>query len=492
MSGLILSIDQGTSGTKAILFDRAGRPKAKGSVALASIFPQPGYVEQDPEAIYRNVIDAVRACFKAYGETPDIVACGISNQRETFVLWDREGKPLNNAVVWQCKRSTGICEALKGTSLEADIRARTGLIIDPYFSGSKVIWLNRNEPAIAEAIRKGDAFFGTIDSWLTYRLTGGKSHVCDITNACRTLFFNLHTLEWDRGLLEQMGLSGLNLPALVRSAARVGETDLDGLIEAPVPITGMIGDSHAAAFGEGCLVPGSAKVTMGTGSSILMNVGSKPAPAENGMVSTICWATGDRVDYALEGIIVSCGATIQWLRDQIGLFSDSSETEAMAMQVKDNGGVYVVPAFSGLGAPYWRMDAKAMISGLTFGSNRNHIVRAALESVIFQIKDVVDAMSEACGVPLAKINADGGMVKNRLVLQSLSDLLGCPVETTDFEDISALGAAYMAGLGVGLYADLDDLPDHGETTTLTKPAAANDPLLAAHKNWKDLILSTYC
>ena len=490
MSELILSIDQGTSGTKAILFDRAGQPLAKGSVPLASLFPQPGHVEQNPEAIYRNVIDATKDCFAHYGSVPDIAAIGISNQRETFLLWDRNGHPLTNAIVWQCKRSTALCDELAGTELETEIRARTGLIVDPYFSGTKVLWLKQNDPDIARAIGEGRACFGTIDSWLTYRLTGGENHVCDITNASRTLFFNLRTLEWDHALLQMMGLEGLQLPTLVRSACEVGNTNLDGLLQTPAPITGLIGDSHAAAFGEGCHTSGAAKVTMGTGSSILMNTGQEPPSARNGMVSTICWATSDRVDYALEGIIVSCGATIQWLRDQLGLFSDAAETEAMARAVSDNGGVYLIPAFAGLGAPYWKKDAKALIAGLTFGTNRNHIARAALESVIFQIKDVVDAMSEGSGVPLAKINADGGMIKNRLVMQSLADLLGCSVQTTDFEDISALGAAFMAGLGAGIYSDLDALPNRAGLTHLTTPEMDASQLKLAHKAWTDLIRST--
>ncbi|PLW77987.1 FGGY family carbohydrate kinase [Cohaesibacter celericrescens] len=492
MTGLILSIDQGTSGTKAILFDRDGQPQAKGSVALASIFPQAGFVEQDPDDIYNNVIDAVRDCFEVFGSTPQISACGISNQRETFVLWDSEGKPLNNAVVWQCKRSSQVCERLKGTNLEADIRRKTGLIVDPYFSGSKVIWLKENNADIAARIEAGEAYFGTIDTWLVYRLTGGKSYATDVTNACRTLFFNLKDLCWDKDLLEQMGLSKLNLPSLNPSSCNVGETDIGGLLDQPIPITGLIGDSHAAAFGEGCHQSGQAKATLGTGSSILMNTGDTPAKPQNGMVSTICWAIEGRVDYALEGIIVSCGATIQWLRDQAALVSDAAQTEAMARAVPNNGGVYFIPAFSGLGAPYWKMDAKAMIAGLTFGSTKNHIARAALESVAFQIKDVINAMKEASGVELGMLNADGGMTKNQFVMQSLADLLGCSVQTIDFEDISALGAAYMAGLGAGVYADISELPSHNEGRSLRVPDLDAKDIVACHQTWQDIIHKVYC
>lgn len=491
MSGLILSIDQGTSGTKAILFDHAGRPQAKGSVSLRSQFPQPGFVEQDPEEIYANVIEATKACLKNHGSVPAIDAIGISNQRETFVLWDENGHPLCNAIVWQCKRSTQICERLSGSNLEADIRERTGLLLDPYFSGSKLVWLKENIPNIAQAIQSGGARFGTVESWLIYRMTNGKSHVTDLTNASRTLLFNLKTLDWDQQLIDQFGLTGLKLPTLVRSSTHVGETDLDGLLEKPVPITGLIGDSHAAAFGEGCHEAGSAKATLGTGSSILMNTGSSFVPASNGMVSTICWTTTDRVDYAMEGIIVSCGATIQWLRDQLGLIEDASQTEDMARSVPSNEGVFIIPAFAGLGAPYWKMDAKAQISGLTYGTTRNHIVRAALESVIFQIKDVIDAMTSVSTVPLAKLHIDGGMTKNLFVVNSLTDLLGCPVQAIDFEDISALGAAFMAGIGAGIYSDVSALPKQDEGSRLFEPSLDRAAIQQAHDFWADRLKASF-
>jgi glycerol kinase len=457
----ILGIDQGTSGTKALLFDTQGKPVAKGSETLKTFYLENGHVEQEPDSIVENVLAAVGKCLDAFvrsgGRLEEIRACGISNQRETFVIWDASGKPLYNAVVWQCKRSVDICGRWRDAGYLDLIRARTGLLIDPYFSGSKLVWLYENNAAVRGAIDAGEAFFGTVDTWLLYRLTGGASYHTDYTNASRTLFFNLKELQWDRELLEVFGLSRLRLAEPKPSSGFFGHTDFNGLLPAAIPITGMIGDSHAAAFGEGCFSPGEAKATLGTGCSILMNTGPVCMDSRNGMVSTICWSTADTVHYALEGVIVTCGATLEWLKNELGLFTESRITEEMAGAVKDNGGVYLIPAFSGLGAPHWQMDRKASISGLTFGSSRNHIVRAALESIPFSIKDVIVAMEADTALPLTKLMVDGGISANTFVTQFLADLLGKEVVTIGQPDISALGAAYMSGLSAGVYPSIAHL-----------------------------------
>ncbi|MBR9998723.1 MAG: glycerol kinase GlpK [Cyclobacteriaceae bacterium] len=488
---LLLAIDQGTSGTKSLIFDETGKIHAKGSEPLRSYYPQPGYVEQNPEEIFQNVLASVKLCLDQFiekgGNTGKIIACGISNQRETFVVWDEHGKALYPAVVWQCKRSVGICERLEKEELGNEINQKTGLIIDPYFSGTKMIWLYENVDRVKKAVDEGKAYFGTIDSWLLYKLTQGEKYYTDYTNASRTLFFGLETLRWDRTLLEKIGLGRLNLPEPKPSSFTFGQTDFAGLMARPVQVTGMLGDSHAAAFGEGCHQPGSAKATLGTGSSILWNVGAKPVFSRSGMVSTVCWSTAGRVDYALEGIIVSCGATIEWLRNQLGILTDSKETEKMAESVKDNHGVYLIPAFSGLGAPHWKMDARAMITGLTFGADKNHVVRAALESIPYQIRDVVDAMEEESGIALKEINVDGGISVNRFVVQFLADLLKTRVINIGIPDVSALGAALMAGLGAGIYASPEQIKLSLPDTKSYVPGADQDLVERNYQGWKKMI-----
>ncbi len=486
----ILAIDQGTSGTKAVVFDREGQIVAKATELLASSFPSPGFVEQDPDGIYRNVLAAVKECLREFAtnvsaDLTRIVTCGISNQRETFCLWEESGAPLCPAVVWQCKRSVEICNRLKDQGLAGAVSQRTGLIIDPYFSGTKLIWLHENSPRVREAIDTGRALFGTVDTWLLYKLTQGKQYLTDYTNASRTLFFNIDKLQWDQELLRQFNLQKIRLPQPRPSSFLYGSSDFEGLLPRPIPIGGMIGDSHAAAFGEGCFSSGMAKATLGTGCSILMNTGPKRIPSTQGMVTTICWSTADRVDYALEGIIVTCGATIQWLRDSLGLFAQSRDTEAMALSVPDAQGVYVVPAFSGLGAPHWQMDMKAAVLGLTFGCNKNHIVRAALESIPYQIKDVIAAMERDSGVPLQQLRTDGGITANRFVMQFLADLLAAEVVNIGMQDVSALGAAYLAGLPQGVFSDIDHIARLSITKTSYRPGreSARQHAGALHKGW---------
>ncbi len=492
MSELILAIDQGTSGTKSVLFNQKAEILARGDVPSLSLFPQPGFVEQNPVELYENTLASVNLCLsKAEKNNPNILsriaAVGISNQRETFLLWDKEGTPLCNAIVWQCKRSIPVCERLKGTYVEDEIKKSTGLILDPYFSGVKLAWVIENSSKVRETVASGDAYFGTIDTWLLFKLTNGRSYFTDFTNAARTLLFNIHTLDWDDTLIKAFGAEGICTPKAVPSTFMFGLSDFGGIFPKPVPITAMIGDSHAAAFGEGCFQPGQAKATLGTGSSILCNTGSSPSTSDHGMVTTICWSIEDRLDYALEGIIVTCGATIKWLRDQLELLSSSSETESIASSLDDNGGVYLIPAFSGMGAPHWKMDARASIVGLTFGVNRKHVIRAALESVGYQIKDVISSMEKDSGIILSELKVDGGMTNNHWLMQMIADLLGVRVSTIGIEEVSALGAAYMAGLETGIYKDLDELLKLRATTQYFEPNPNSDGFLESYEVWKSMV-----
>ncbi|MBN2181562.1 MAG: glycerol kinase GlpK [Sedimentisphaerales bacterium] len=488
----ILAIDQGTSGTKSVIFNSQGEIVAKASEPLKSSFPLPGYVEQDPLEIYQNVLGSLKACLKdfaarACGNIKDIACCGISNQRETFVLWDSSGNPLSNAIVWQCKRSVEICNRLKDTDLENQVTERTGLIIDPYFSGTKLIWLYENDAMIKAAVDDGRAYFGTIDAWLLFKLTKGECYFTDHTNASRTLLFNINDLQWDKYLLERFGVQNINLPQVQSSSYKYGQTDFEGLLPDKISVSAMVGDSHAAAFGEGCFWPGMAKATMGTGSSILLNTGSERIQSNRGMVATICWSIPDRVDYALEGIIVTCGATINWLRDRLGLFAESRQTEQMAVSVEDNHGVYLVPAFSGLGAPHWKMDARAAILGLTFGCDKNHVVRAALESIPYQIKDVIAAMETDSKIKLKELRVDGGITANTFIMQFLADLLHTNVVNIGLEEVSALGAAYLAGLQGGIFKDIEQLAKLNLGKKQFSPGTDSESVFAFYEGWKKAV-----
>lgn len=489
----ILAIDQGTSSTKTLLFDGEGRVVARASEPLQTHYFNDGFVEQDPDEIFQNVLTSVGKCIETFvaegGDLKAISVCGISNQRETFVVWDENGVPLHNAVVWQCKRSIAVCERLKAEGLAELIQTKTGLFIDPYFSGSKLIWLHKNDETVRLAIDAGNAYFGTVDTWLLYKLTNGQRYLTDYTNASRTLFFNLHTLTWDQELLATFGLSTLNLPEPKPSSALFGESNFNGLFDQTLPITSLIGDSHAAAFGEGCFMPGTAKATLGTGCSIIMNIGKTPTTSQHGMVTTVCWSIEEQsgqplVEYALEGVIVTCGATIEWLKNKLDLFAESRETEAMATAVPNNGGVYIIPAFSGLGAPHWQMSRKASISGLTFGSTKNHLVRAALESIPYQIKDVIVAIEQDTGIPLDELMVNGGISANTFVVQFLADLLGTSVINRAIPDVSALGAAYLAGLKTGLYRDLAHLEQLNANKSVLLPNPNTTSIQGDYAGWQ--------
>lgn len=494
MAKYILSIDQGTSSTKTLIFNEQGKAVAKGVALLQTNYFSDGFVEQEPEVIYQNVLASVASCLLEFSnngfDKNDIAAIGISNQRETFVVWDKQGKPLHNAVVWQCKRSVKICEQLAAKGLAPIVTEKTGLVIDPYFSATKLIWLNENSNTVKNAIKNGEAYFGTIDTWLLFKLTNGDKYVTDYTNASRTMFFNLQSTQWDVDLIEILGLTGIKLPSLQASSSHFGETTLNGLFTVPLPITAMIGDSHAAAFGEGCFEQGAAKATMGTGCSILMNVGTKPVVSNNGMISTICWSTEHEINYALEGVIVSCGATIEWLKNELQLFAESKETEAMANAVDTNGGVYIVPAFSGLGSPHWQMDRKASIVGLTFGTTKSHIVRAALETIPYQIKDVIAAMEKDAAIALKELMVDGGLTNNQFVMQFIANLLNKQVTSIGMPDVSALGAALLAGLKVGVYQSIYALQQISRDKK-NYLVTDNDTVVSSYAEWQRIISGNF-
>ncbi|SAK45950.1 glycerol kinase [Caballeronia glebae] len=483
----VLAIDQGTSGTKALVFDAEGQVRARGFSPVACTTPRTGFVEQDANALYDSVLKAVGECLGNFnGDRGDIAGVGISNQRETVVVWDSQGAPIVPAVSWQCQRSLSICERLKNDGFAPLIAKKTGLLIDPYFSGTKLIWLNENDERVCEAIAAGEAYFGTVDSWLLYRLTKGAAYCTDYTNASRTMLLNLSALEWDAELIEAFGLQGLRFPQLRPSSSDFGATDFDGLLDKPIPILSMIGDSHAAAVGEGCLSPGVAKATMGTGSSIMMNVGAKAREPEHGLVSTLCFATDERVDYALEGIIISAGSTPAFLKEKLNLFSDFAQAE-QAFTEYDNGGVFVIPAFSGIGCPHWKYPGGAQIVGLNFSTSWQHVARAAYESIVYQIKDVITVMEQAAEVPLRELYLDGGLVQRPFLLQYLSDTLNRPVSTLVLSEISAAGAAALAADKAGLIDSLEAYQAKRVVGRRVEPGNGVQAAAENHARWVEWI-----
>jgi glycerol kinase len=491
VSRYILAIDQGTSSTKSIVFTADGRQVASASATLRTRYTPDGKAEQDPEGIYRSVIDSVAACMQKLESESRIrrteIACaGIANQRETFVLWDENG-PLCDAVVWQCKRSMDICSELKEAGAEPEIRDRTGLILDPYFSGTKLTSLLRNVARVRASHDSGGAYFGTVDTWLVYRLTQGGNYATDQTNACRTLLFNIHNLDWDEKLAEILGAPLLHLPGVHPSAHRFAESTFAGIFDTPVPITGMIGDSHAALFGERCFRSGEAKATLGTGSSILINAGSTAPALCPSAMTTIAFALPDRTDYALEGIVVSAGSVLNWLQGELGLFDDPSRLDEIARSVEDTGGVCVVPGHAGLGAPFWKMDAKGAIVGLTFATSRAHLLRAALECIPYQIRAIVDAVAEETGIRCLSIRADGGISANEFVMQWMADTLGLPVHTFTFPDVTALGAALLAGIGAGIYSGIDEVASLDLAERVREPLRSDSdpgPAKSGYLTWR--------
>lgn len=440
----ILSLDQGTTSSRAIVFAQDGRIVSKSQKEFKQIYPQPGWVEHDASEILSTQLQTAREALS--GVLGEVAAIGITNQRETTVLWERAtGKPIHNAIVWQDRRTAAYCDSLKAQNLEAMFRQKTGLLLDPYFSGTKLRWLLENVPNARVRAEAGELAFGTVDSWLIYNLTGFEVHATDVTNAARTLLFNISTLEWDTEILELMGIPQAVLPKVQASSSYFGNAKaLNNL-----PITGVAGDQHAALFGQACLQPGMAKNTYGTGCFMLLNTGEKLVSSQSGLLTTPAWQTSSTT-YALEGSVFIAGAVVQWLRDEMKFFSDAGEVETLAASVPDNAGVYVVPAFAGLGAPHWDAYARGAILGLTRGTGRAHIARAALEAVAFQTRDVLEAMQQDSGVKLEALRVDGGATANNLLMQFQADILGVPVERPRITETTALGAAFLAGLEVGI------------------------------------------
>ena len=460
MERYILALDQGTGSSKAILFDTEGREVSCFQRETTMLFPRQGWVEQNAMKIWLSVHSVLNEAVAAAGEA-EIAAIGLTNQRETTIVWDAlTGRPVCNAIVWQDRRTSEYCDQIRAHGLEEMVRQKTGLIVDAYFSATKIRWMLDNVPGAMAKARAGRLRFGTMDSWLVWNLTGGKVHVTDVTNASRTVLFNINTLQWDSELLNFFGIPESMMPEVCDSSGIIGETQVQGR---SIPIAGIIGDQQSALFGQMCVEEGAVKNTYGTGCFLLMNCGHKPVFSENRLLTTVAWKIGDRVDYALEGSIFVAGAVVRWLRDGLGIIRDSSEIEALATSVPDSGGVYFVPALTGMGAPYWDPNARGTIVGLTLGVTAAHIARAALEGIAFQTMDVVAAMERDAGILISELKVDGGASRNDLMMQFQADILGTEVIRSSISEVTALGAAYMAGLGVGVWKSLEELKDHWES-----------------------------
>ena len=454
MPKYMMALDSGTTSNRCILFDRAGRIVSVAQREFTQYFPQPGWVEHDANEIWATLLGvAVEAMQMAGAAAADIAAIGITNQRETTIVWDKAtGEPVHHAIVWQCRRTSEYCDELRARGLTARFREKTGLVLDAYFSATKLHWLLENVPSVRERAAKGELLFGTVETWLIWKLTGGRAHVTDYSNASRTMLFNINTLDWDEEILAELNIPRSMLPKPLPSSGLFGTTD-PSLLGGEIPITGAAGDQQAALFGQTCFQPGEAKNTYGTGCFLLMNTGEKPVFSQNGLVTTIAWGLGEKVTYALEGSIFVAGAAIQWLRDEMKLIANAAESEAVAQEVADTNGCYVVPAFTGLGAPYWDQYARGAIVGLTRGCNRAHIVRATLDSLTYQTYDVLNAMRADSGIALASLKVDGGASANNYLMQTQADVIGAPVLRPTCVESTAMGAAYLAGLAVGFWRD---------------------------------------
>ncbi len=482
----ILALDQGTTSSRAIVFDHDGRIVATAQQEFPQLYPQPGWVEHDPEAIWDSQLTMARqALAEAKITARDVAAIGITNQRETTVIWDRAtGKPVYNAIVWQDRRTAALCDQLKAEGFDQTIREKTGLVTDAYFSGTKVAWLLDNVPGVRERAQRGELAFGTIDSFLVWRLTGGRLHITDVSNASRTMLYDIHKNWWSTTMLKRLNIPQAILPQVVPSSMMYGETDT-ALFGAPIPLAGMAGDQQAATFGQACYTPGMAKNTYGTGCFMLMNTGHEAVESKNNLLTTIGWKLGENLtQYALEGSVFIAGAVIQWLRDELRLIATSAESETLARSVDNTGGVYVVPAFVGLGAPYWDQYARGTIVGLTRGSGRAHIVRAALESIAYQTRDVLEAMHADSGLALSALRVDGGAVRNDFLMQFQADILGVPVQRPAVTETTALGAAYLAGLATGFWSSQEEIARQWAIEKTFEPRMPADQRDSLYAGWK--------
>ena len=477
----ILALDQGTTSSRAIVFAEDGRIVSKSQKELHQIYPQPGWVEHDANEILSTQLQTAREALS--GVLGEVVALGITNQRETTVLWERTtGKPVHNAIVWQDRRTAAYCDELKAAGLAATFKQKTGLLLDPYFSGTKLRWLLENVPHARQRAEAGELAFGTVDSWLIYNLTGFEVHATDVSNAARTLLFNIQTLEWDSEILELLNIPRAILPEVRASSAYYGTAKALGNL----PITGVAGDQHAALFGQACLDVGMAKNTYGTGCFMLLNTGSTPVSSASGLLTTPAWQIGTSTTYALEGSVFIAGAVVQWLRDEMKFFADAAEVETLAASVPNNGGVYLVPAFAGLGAPHWDAYARGTIIGLTRGTGKAHIARAALEAVAFQTRDVLEAMQHDSGVKLEALRVDGGATSNNLLMQFQADILGVPVERPRITETTALGAAFLAGLESGLM-DLNSIRSTWQLERRFEPQMQSAEREQLYAGWKKAV-----
>lgn len=482
----IIALDQGTTSSRAIIFDRDANVVCSAQREFAQHYPQPGWVEHDPMEIFATQsATMVEALAQAGLSHAQVAALGITNQRETVVVWDKaSGRPIHNAIVWQCRRSTEICEQLKRDGFEDYIRETTGLVIDPYFSGTKVKWILDHVEGSRERARRGELLFGTVDTWLIWKFTGGKVHVTDYTNASRTLMFNIHTLQWDKRMLEVLDIPEQMLPQVRSSSEVYGQT------KSGIDIAGIAGDQQAALFGQMCVNPGEAKNTYGTGCFLLMNTGSKAVSSRHGLLTTLACGPRGEVAYALEGAVFNGGSTVQWLRDELKVVNDALDTEYFATKVKDSNGVYLVPAFTGLGAPYWDPYARGALFGLTRGVKVDHIIRAALESIAYQTRDVLDAMQQDAGARLSALRVDGGAVANNFLMQFQADILGTPVERPQMRETTALGAAYLAGLASGFWGSLDELRNKAVIERTFTPQIDEAQRQASYAGWQRAVERT--
>ncbi|TCS83184.1 glycerol kinase GlpK [Tepidibacillus fermentans] len=488
----ILSIDQGTTSSRAILFNKNGEIVAMTQREFPQYYPKPGWVEHNANEIWGSVLAVLGELFGNYNVEPkQIEGIGITNQRETTVVWDKNtGLPIYNAIVWQSRQTAAICDDLKAKGYEQMVREKTGLVIDAYFSGTKIKWILDNVEGAREKAKKGDLLFGTIDTWLIWKLTGGKAHVTDYTNASRTMLFNIHTLEWDDELLQMLDIPKSMLPEVRPSSEIYGMTVPYHFFGEEIPVAGAAGDQQAALFGQACFEAGMAKNTYGTGCFMLMNTGEKAVPSKHGLLTTIAWGVDGKVEYALEGSIFVAGAAVQWLRDGLRVVDNAPQSEELATKVDSTDGVYVVPAFTGLGAPYWDMDARGAIFGLTRGTTREHLVRATLESLAYQTRDVLSAMEADSGITLNTLRVDGGAVKNNFLMQFQSDLLAVPVERPVVNETTALGAAYLAGLATGFWKDKEEIAKNWAIDKTFEPVLAEEKREELYSGWKRAVNST--
>lgn len=486
---LILALDQSTSGSKAMIIDNKGNVLVSSQKSHKQYYPKPGWVEHDPEEIYENSVEILKKVIrKVNTESKNIKVLSLTNQRETVLVWDKKtGKPVYPAIVWQCRRTSEICKKLKDQDFEKCIKDKTGLLLDPYFSASKIKWIIENIDDLKSKSKKGELLLGTIDTWLIWRFTGGKIHATDYTNASRTMLFNIKTLEWDLELLDIFGIEFNMLPQIKFSDEIFGSTVRGILYEYEIPISGVIGDSQGALFGQNCFESGMIKATYGTGTSVMMYTGNKFVNSEGGLAISIAWGRKKRVDYATEGIIISTGDALNWLKDNIGLFEDFKQIDSMAESPTDNEGVYMIPAFSGMGAPYWNMEARAAIIGLSRKSNKNNLVRSALEAVAYQVRDAIELMKNESGIQPLILNADGGLTQSRFLMQFQADMLDFPIAISSQEDLSLMGSAYIAGLAIGIWEDTEQIKQIKKKNMIFEPKIEKKLRDNYYNNWKESV-----